>query len=365
MNKMIISNLTYRPLRSLISVFAVAVEVTLILLIVGFALGTLNDSRRRTKATGADVLVRPPGSTNLFALSSAPVPAKVGDILLQLPHVAAVAPAVVQVTNKLELINGIDLDQFEGLGGPMHYLEGGPFEGPDDMIVDDYYAAANKVHVGDKVTALNRIFRICGIVPQGRGSRTYVPIKTLQELTGTEGKASVFYVKADDPVNAGAIVQEIKSYPAMENYNVQSMQEWLSVMTPNNVPMLSRFIDVVVGIAMVIGFLVIFQSMYTAVMERTREIGILKSLGASKPYIVRVILRETLVLAVAGIVTGILLSLVSAYLIRARIPTMQVQFTASWILAAAGIAIVGAMIGALYPAYKAAQKDPIDALAYE
>jgi putative ABC transport system permease protein len=365
MNKMIISNLAYRPLRSVISVFAVAIEVTLILLIVGFALGTLNDAANRTKATGADVLVRPPGSSNFAAFSSAPVSVKVGDILLQQPHVAAVAPAVIQTTNKLELVNGIDLKQFESLGGPMRYLEGGPFQGPDDMIVDDYYAAANKVHVGTKVTALNHDFRISGIVPQGRGSRTYVPITTLQELTGAEGKASVFYVKADEPQNAGAIVQEIKSYPGLENYNVQSMEEWLSVMTPNSIPMLSRFIDVVIGIAMVIGFLVIFQSMYTAVMERTREIGILKSLGASKPYIVRVILRETLVLALAGIITGTLLSFFAAYLIRARIPTMRVQFTGSWILMAAMLAIVGAMIGALYPAYKAAQKDPIDALAYE
>ena len=365
MNRMIISNLAHRPLRSAISVFAVAIEVTLILLIVGFALGTLNDSAQRTKATGADVLVRPPGSSNFAAFSSAPVSVKVGDILRQMPHVAAVAPAVVQATNKLELINGIDLTQFEALGGPMRYLEGGPFQGPDDMIVDDYYAAANKVRIGDTVTALNHNFRICGIVPQGRGSRTFVPIETLQSLTGAEGKASVFYVKADDPRSANAIVQEVKSYPGMENYNVQSMEEWLSVMTPNNIPLLSKFIDVVIGISMVIGFLVIFQAMYTAVMERTREIGILKSLGASKSYIVRVILRETLVLAVAGIIAGTVLSFTAAYIIHARMPTTQVQFTGGWILRAAIIAVVGAMIGALYPAYKAAQKDPIDALAYE
>lgn len=365
MNKMIISNLAYRPLRSVISVFAVAIEVTLILLIVGLALGTLNDSTRRTKGTGADVLVRPPGSSNFAAFSSAPVSVKVGDILLKLPHVAVVAPVVVQATNKLEIITGVNLDQLEALGGPMRYLEGGPFQGPDDMVVDDYYAAANKVHIGDTVTALNHKFRISGIVPQGRGSRTFIPISTMQQLTGAEGKASIFYVKADDPANSDAIVQEVKSYPGLENYNVQSMEQWLSVMMPNNIPLLSKFIDTVIGVSMVIGFLVIFQSMYTAVMERTREIGILKSLGASKTYIVRVILRETLVLAVAGVITGTALSFVAGYIIHTKIPTTQVQFTGGWILRAAIIAVVGAMIGALYPAYKAAQKDPIDALAYE
>jgi putative ABC transport system permease protein len=365
MNKMIISNLAHRPLRSIISIFAVAIEVTLILLIVGFALGTLNDQRARKKGIGADIIVRPPGSSNFDALSSAPVSVKLGDLLAQQPHVVAVAPVVVQTSNKLEILSGIDLPTFEKLGGPMRYIEGGPFRAPFDMIVDEYYAATNKAHVGDTVKALDHEFRIAGIVPQGRGSRTYAPIATLQTLTGAEGKATMFYVKVDDPKNADAAVQQIKSIPGMSNYNVKSMAEWLSLMSADNIPMLSKFIDIVIGIAVVIGFIVIFQSMYTAVMERTREIGILKSLGASKVFVVRVILRETLLLAVCGIIAGIVISFAAAYLIRYKVPTTQVQFTAGWMLKAAAIAIVGAMIGASYPAFKAAQKDPIDALAYE
>src|SRR5262249_40563196 len=148
---------------------AVAIEVVLILLIVGFALGTLNDSRERQKGVGADIMVRPPGSSNFAAFSSAPVPMKVADVLRKQPHVVAVAPVVIQATNKLELINGIDLKDWEDLGGAIRYLAGGPFQGPNDMIVDEYYAAANKVHVGDTVTVLNHQFRIAGIIPQGRG----------------------------------------------------------------------------------------------------------------------------------------------------------------------------------------------------
>jgi putative ABC transport system permease protein len=365
MNKMIVSNLAHRPLRSVISIFAVAIEVTLILLIVGFALGTLNDQRARKKGIGADVIVRPPGSSNFDALSSAPVSVKIGDLLAQQPHVVAVAPVVVQTNNKLEILSGIDLKTFESLGGPMRYLKGGPFQAPYDLIVDEYYAGSNKTNVGDTVKALDHEFRIAGIVPQGRGSRSYAQITTLQELMGAPGKATMFYVKLDDPKNADAVVQQIKAIPGMENYNVKSMAEWLSLMSPDNIPGLSKFIDIVIGIAVVIGFIVIFQTMYTAVMERTREIGILKSLGASKLYVVRVILRETLVLAVAGILTGILISLGAGYTIRYSIPTAQVQFTAGWMLEASIIAVVGAMVGAVYPAFKAAQKDPIDALAYE
>jgi putative ABC transport system permease protein len=105
--------------------------------------------------------------------------------------------------------------------------------------------------------------------------------------------------------------------------------------------------------------------MYTAVMERTREIGILKSMGASKGYIVNLILRETGALALVGIAAGIVLSLVASFGIRHRFPLVQVVVTHDWILKATIVAFVGATAGALYPAFKAAQKDPIDALAYE
>jgi putative ABC transport system permease protein len=365
MNKMIVSNLMHRPLRSVISVLAVAIEVVLILLIVGFALGTLNDSRKRQEGIGADVMVKPPGSSNFAAFSSAPVSVKVADRLRTQPHVVAVAPVVIQTTNKLELLNGIDLKEWEALGGPMRYLSGGPFEGSDDMIVDEYYAATNKVHVGSTVNALNHNFHVSGIVPQGRGSRFFVAITTLQDLTGTEGKATMFYVKLDDPKNADLAAKQLNAIPGMENYNIVSVKEWLSIMSADNIPLLSKFIDIVIWIAVVIGFLVIFQSMYTAVMERTREIGILKSLGASKVYIVRVILRETLLLAVAGVITGVIISILAANAIRYKMPTAQVEFTARWIVETTIIAIVGSMIGAVYPALKAAQKDPIDALAYE
>src|SRR5256885_13628747 len=110
----------------------------------------------------------------------------------------------------------------------------------------------------------------------------------------------------------------------MEKYVATSMATYLSMMTPSNYPGLRTFINVVIGISMVIGFIVIFQAMYAAVMERTREIGILKSLGASKFYIVNVILRETTLLAIAGIIGGIVISFVASEAIRKR-TTMPVD----------------------------------------
>jgi|SRR6202034_223722 len=367
MNKMVVSNLVHRPIRSLISMVAIALEVALILLIAGLCYGVMNDSKTRTAGIGADVIVQPPGSSNLSAISGAPVPIKVADIIRKLPHIKVVSPVVWQLTTAgaLEVIDGIDLPSFEALGGPFQYIAGGPFQGPNDVLIDDYIARQKHVNVGDTMEVLGNKFRVAGIVENGRGARKFLPLATLQDLIGAKDKASVFYVKLDDPAHADEVVKEVKSQPGMEKYTVQSTEEYLSMMTPSKLPGFRPFIGVVIGVSLIIGFLVIFQSMYAAVMERTREIGILKSMGASKFYIVSAIMRETTLLAVLGILLGIGFSFAASWAIRHRFPLVQVVVSADWVLRAILVAVVGAIAGALYPAFKAAQKDPIDALAYE
>lgn len=366
MNKMVVANLVHRPIRSLISVLAIALEVTLILLIVGLALGLLRDSRQRQAGIGADVVVMPPGSSFIVGLTGAPMPIKVGGILARLPHVATVAPVVTQVSTQgaIEVVAGIDTDSYQKLSGPFQYVAGGPFQAPDDCLVDDVFAKANHKRVGDQIEILRHPFRIAGIVEPGKGARKFLQIGVLQDLMGAQGKASIFYLKLDNPANADEVVNEIKRVRGMEEYVTTSMAYYLSMMTTSRYPGVSQFIDFVIAISMIIGFLVIFQSMYTAVMERTREIGILKSMGASRIYIVNVILRETVLLTIAGIVVGVLFSLAARVGIDHR-STLRVIVTGRWILNATAIAILGSVIGALYPAVKAAQKDPIDALAYE
>jgi putative ABC transport system permease protein len=365
MNKMIVANLAHRPVRSLISIVAIALEVTLILLIVGLCLGLLNDSRQRQAGIGADVVVMPAGSSFIVGLTGSPMSIKVGALLAKIPHVITVAPVVQSVSTQgaIEVIAGIDPESYQKLSGPFRYLQGGPFQSPNDCLVDEIFARSHHVKAGDTIEILNNKFRVAGIVEPGKGARKFLEIGVMQDLIGAQGKATLFYLKLDNAGNADQVVDEIKQ-AGMDRYVVTSMAYYLSMMTTSNYPGVSKFIDFVIGISVIIGFIVIFQAMYTAVMERTREIGILKSLGASKFYIVNVILRETVLLALCGIVVGIIFSLT----VRAGIDrrsTLRVIVTGGWILKAAAIAIVGAILGALYPAYKAAQKDPIDALAYE
>lgn len=365
-NKMVVSNLAHRPTRSLITISAVALEVSMILLVVAVFYGYLNGSKTSQMGIGADLILMPPSASMLAGLSGAAIPVKVGDVLRRMPHVAVATPVITAFSQKpIEVVYGVDLASFDEISPPFRYLSGGPFQQPGDAIVDDFYAGMNHKKIGDTVDILNNKYRICGIVPHGKGGRKFLQLSTMQDLTGAGDRTSVFYLKLDDPSNMDTVIKEIKDTSGMEKYSVMSMREYLSMMTPDNLPGFNIAIEIVIGIAIIVGFLVIFQSMYTAVMERTREIGILKSMGASKLYIVNVVMRETLLLAVVGILAGVALSLLTRRVIMYERPVQQMFWSSLWVMRATIIAIVGAMAGALYPAFKAAQRDPIDALAYE
>lgn len=363
MNKLVVGNLVHRPLRSLISALAIAIEVIMILSITAILLGKISGFKARQNGIGMDMIVRPATTNNFLGMSSAAASIKVADLLAKVPHVAVAAPVNIQLTGSLDSIYGIDYKTFNDLE-PFTYIAGGPFQGPDDVIVDDYTATGKKI--GDMISILNHNFRIRGIVEHGKGGRKFIPIATMGNLTGTEGKASLFYLRTDDaPRYQEDVRKAILAIPGMSQYNVSTAEEYLSMISPTRLPYMATAIRVVVGIALVIGFLVIFQSMYTAVMERTREIGILKSLGASRLYIVSLVLRETVFIAAAGIVLGIATSYLLSTVLSARFPTLDFVIDLPWVWKAAVIAFVGSVLGALYPAYKAAGKDPIDALAYE
>ncbi len=362
---MVLSNILHRPVRTAVSVLAVAIEVGMVMLVVGLTTGLLHESAKRVEGVGADILVQPPGASFFFGLTSAPMPVKIGDRLAEIPRVVAVAPALFQFNSSggLNMIYGIDMESFNRVTGGFVYHAGGPLEGPYDILVDDWYAKANHVKVGQTLNFLNHDFRVSGIVEHGKGARLFIPLKTTEELSGAYDKASIFFVKCSDPAYADQVVASI--HKLLPRYQILSVKEYMSLMTSNNLPALKAFITVMIAVAVCIGFLVIFLSMYTTITERTREIGILKSLGASKVYIIEAILREASLLCVVGVLAGFAGAVVARRIILASFPTLSVDLTLEWALWAALLAIGGSLVGAFYPALRAAQLDPVDALAYE
>jgi putative ABC transport system permease protein len=151
----------------------------------------------------------------------------------------------------------------------------------------------------------------------------------------------------------------------LPGYTIRDVKELESLMTSSNIPGLSAFINAVVFIALCIGVLVIFLSMYTTITERTREIGILRSMGASKTFIVGLIFEESAFVCVIGVIFGIGLSLLTGRLLESVFPTLIVEITPGWVLKASLFAVLSGIIGSFYPSLKAAGQDPVEALAYE
>ena len=367
MNKLVFANLLHRPLRSIISVLAVAIEVIMILSVQGIFLGILNDTRTRTNGIGADLMMMGSGASFFNGLSAASMPVNDAIALRRLPHVALVSPAIqytVTLNGSPQVLWGIDYDTFDAMK-PFVFLSGGRFSGPYDVIIDQVLAGADHYHVGDTLQLLDHSFRITGIVEPGKGGRRMIPMATLAQLLGEPGKASIFYIRCDKPADETLVTNEVHATPGFGNNSVITIDDWLNQMTPDRIPGFNIAVRSVTGIAVVVGFLVIFQAMYTAILERTREIGILKSMGASKPAIVGVVLRECGALAALGVVVGIAGTFGVRQLFLYLAPTQHFEITVLLGVQAAAIAFVGALCGALYPAWMAARKDPIDALAYE
>lgn len=362
---MIGHNVMHRPVRTLITIIAVAVEVTLVIIVVGLTSGLLSESAKRIEGVGADIMVQPPSASVFMAFSGAPMPIRLGDKLKELDYVQDVAPVLLQFNsvNGLDIIYGIDSASFRSVSGGFVFHEGHGLQKPDDMLVDDIYAKSKKVKVGQTLRILEHDFHVVGIVEHGKGARLFVELATLQAMAGASDKASVFFIKCDRPDRTPAVMDEIRQL--LPRYEIRPLKDFISLMTSSNLPGLGAFINSMIGIAVAIGFLVIFLSMYTTIIERTREIGILKSLGASKPYIVRIILSETTLLCLAGIVGGVGLSFLCRTIFLDLFPTLTILITAGWIIRAAGIAIVGGLLGAAYPAWLASRRDPVEALAYE
>jgi putative ABC transport system permease protein len=361
-NKLVVENLKHRPLRTLLTVVMIGVQVTLVLTLVGLSDGMLQDQARRVRGVGADIMVRAP-SSSVMAFS-ANMPQKIMSVVEKEPHVVALTGVLTQGTGGFSYVTGIDLAQFNKLSGGFHFLEGGPFQHPDDVMVDSYYASEHKLHVGDTIQSLNRSWRVCGIYEAGTLTRIVVPLDTLQDLTANIGKITMVYVKLDDPSRTNEVIESLRA--KLKDYQIYSMEEYTSLFSVANVPMLKEFIWVVIGLGVLVGFLVVFLSMYTAVLERTREIGVLKALGASPGYVLNILMRETTLLAIAGSVLGILLSYVTRFVITSLVPGTLIQaIVPNWWPISTGIALTGALLGAIYPGLKAARQDAVEALSYE
>lgn len=360
MDNLVISNIFYRKTRTLTTVAGVALGVVLVVLTVGLANGFLNEQGRRNSAVTAEILFNPEGTFTLGISTTLSIPTSQADQLRAIQGVSEAVPMGTLIRNG-RTINGIDYDAFTRVSAS-RVVEGRPVASSgDEFIADRVFMKGRDIKIGGTYELLDRPFTLVGIYEPESLGRVKVPLKTMQDFLNRPGLCSMILVKVQDPAKTDEVALRIKeAFPK----NALVLTRDLPILYARGTPALQTFLNLVVGLSIIVSALVILLAMYTTVTERTRQIGVLKSLGASKVWIASQIEKEALLISALGVVAGYVLSVLGKFLIT-RLTPLNVELNPKWLFYALVIGILSGVVGALYPALRAANQDPVKALSYE
>jgi putative ABC transport system permease protein len=364
-DSLVLSNIAHRPARTAVSIAGIALGVLLVVFTVGLAHGLLRERGRREANIGAEILLRPAGTIGLSGSQSFTIPVAHAAELARVPGVLRAVP-IGQSLDKSDsgfgtrLIEGIPFDEYAALNN-LQIKEGRKLEKGKEVIVDAAWKDEHQIEVGAMIMIYEQPFQIVGVYEPPGGGRLKILLATMQDQVGSENRCNAILIACNDPAMQDEVAARIKEkYPDDQIIFTRELPE----IYMSSLPALNVFLKVVIGVAATISMLVILLAMYTTVTERTRQIGVLKSLGMSKAAIAWVIEQEAIIVSVLGVFIGVVLML----LLRAtvmRSTSLIVDVEPKWIAISLVVGLIGGSIGALYPALRAARQDPVDALSYE
>jgi len=362
LDNLVISNIRQRPLRSAISVLGVALGVTLVMLFTGLSRGMSDDLQRRSANVRAEIIFTRPGSQT--TLTTANLSTKYVELLKQIEGVESAVPVIrhfyVSGVWGVDQVEGVDWDSFAQMSSIRLVLGRGP-KAPDEIVIDETKASRNHP-IGSSVKLFGeREFKVVGIYAPESGARAKLTLEAMQNFLEAPGKCSYILVKCKNPADQVAVARRINE--KMPGNKVQRTDDFFPTIE-NSIPGLAIFMRVLVALAAVVSALVVMLAMHTTITERTREIGILKAMGASRRYIISEIEREALAISFLGLLVGFALAGLAGFGIH-KATGLIFEFGGWWVLTAAVIGLAGGALGALYPAARAANLDPVTALAYE
>jgi putative ABC transport system permease protein len=365
MDSLVISNICQRPTRALVSIAGISLGVLLVILNTGLVHGIMNDRMRREQSLGAEILFWRSSSSNLSPSSVLSLHVRYAELLQQIPGVRMVSPVARYVQSGssgigIEQIDGIEFDTYAAISG-LRLVEGRVFQNDDEVIVDELKAEKSQARVGSEIQVFGRKMKVVGIYRPESGARIKMSLQAMQRAQGAPDKCTFIMIKCEDPERQLEVQQRINA--ALPNNTVQLTRE-IATGFERSIPGLAGFVNAVLALSTLVSTLVILLAMYTTITERTREIGILKSLGASKSYIIGVIEKEALIISSIGVAVGLVASVAAGWGIE-RSTTLKLEFRWLWVVVATLIGLAAGLIGALYPAVRAANQDPVKALAYE
>jgi ABC-type antimicrobial peptide transport system permease subunit len=250
------------------------------------------------------------------------------------------------------------------------------------QVVDDLFAGADPL--GQEIKVKRETFKVIGVMKkrgaaifQNQDNQIFIPLNTAQKILLGIDHLGYARVKVDDSQNLDQTVEDIKATlrqrhniddPADDDFTVRSLQQAIDVFT-GVTNAIKFFLAAIAAIALLVGGIGIMNIMLVSVNERIREIGLRKAVGARKGNIINQFLAETIVISLGGGLIGAVLGIIISGIIAIVANYLGYKWgfiiTPGSVILASFVSIAIGLVFGIYPAYKAASLDPIEALRYE
>ncbi len=365
MDNLVTASLRQRPVRSLVSILGVALGVVLVMLFTGLARGLSSDLQRRASNVRAEIIFTRSGGSMDLTNPATNLSTAYAERLREIEGVEAAVPVILYVSQGgsgfgIEQVNGVNWDEFAAMN-QMSLVAGRAPQAQDEVVIDETKAQNNQLSVGSTLKLFGDLpYRVVGIYTPESGARVKMSLAAMQDALEAPKKCTFIFVKCRNG-DAEGVARRINE--ALPGNTIQSTRD-VFANVEQSIPFLNTFLRVLVALAAVVSALVVMLAMYTTITERTREIGILKALGASRGAIVWVIEQEAILISFLGLASGFGLTFIAGRAIHS-LYGLPFEYGWQWALTAAAIGLLGGIVGALYPAMRAANLDAVSALAYE
>ncbi len=358
-------NLLRRRTRTVLTLLSIGVSIAALVALGGLAEGMLGAFTVMMRESQTDLFVAEAGIDADFSA----IDERVGARIAAREEIAAVSGMfwTGASTEKMPMLIVYGYHPREFAIRRYRIIEGEPLTARRQVIVGRMAAEQMGVEVGDTLRLVDSSFRVAGIYETGvafEDAGVIIGLREAQTLTGKPHQVQFYLISLREPGQAEWVRDELAAtFPDVDFSLTSELNEAVS-----DFRVLEAMVAQISFLAVFIGALGMLNTMLMTVLERTREIGVLRSLGWRRRQVLDMILRESLVLGAVGGLCGIPLGLGLGLLLgSAGIwgGAIQPIYTPQLFVQAVVVAMVAGVAGGLYPAWRATRMRPVEALRYE